>query len=608
MTIVFRLTRRAHILTLALVVGLILAAEVLRESHQRQATLLSMLAWSLFFVAFLNWVWVGRGWRSALQELGKIGVLSLIAGSVLLLYYVRSRTLEAGVHVDAAYTYIGLTWFTELRNPITFAAGNPSYHQFPMMLLAHLPALAIGFGRLGAFSCHLGTMLQVSLLLAVMTTIFVPQRLTVQALTVGLVAAVFSNRMLVLSYNNFGYTVPAICLGLMFLVVVDDESVPDPDRIVGGLLSLSLLHHYSAFTHVLPLSLVWLLARRGALRRLRVFLAKNSVLLAVGAILLITLAIRPELIMTRIKHVTIRPDADFWQPLTLQDLATKIRQNWSYLVSMFPRSWFRLFVVKSPGTWSFLNIPPLGGLVVPVVAGTWILSAWSLLGRRLRYLLYLLSFASALLALAVMQHLVTDFAEYRDLLPIFALMVAGLLFVFRAPRLGLGLKLAAVSCAVAVAVFNYVDLAKLHGKIHGTSDYAHLSQQTMEGLAQFLKRRSPEEIGVARIHVVLDSFFPLGSFYLKDLERYAVPIHVIDAKDFCADQGRTVEAASSMACDAFLLVTHSKRCPAPAAADGEGLSRVRGYVHSSICGRLEAGLLDRSKALITIDPEDPSIP
>src|SRR5881409_2519331 len=54
---------------------------------------------------------------------------------------------------------------------------------------------------------------------------------------------------------------------------------------------------------------------------------------------------------------------------------------------------------------------------------------------------------------------------------------------------------------------------------------------------------------VARIHVVLDSVFPLGEIYMKELARYGVPIHVIDAKDLCADPGGVIDAASSKGCD-----------------------------------------------------------
>lgn len=609
MNVVLRLLRRTHVVAPVLAVGLILAAEILKKAaRQREATICSIVAWALLLVAFLSWAWLGRGWRSAFRELGWIGLLTLVAGAVLFVYFVRSGTLDAGVHVDAAYSYIGLTWFTELRNPITFVAPNPSYVQLPLMELGHLPALAIGFGRLGAFSPLFGTMFQVAILLAVMTTIFVPHRPALQIAITGLAAAVFSNRMLVLSYNNFGYSIPAIVLGLMFLVVVDDETIPDADRIFGGLLLVAVLHHYSGLTQVLPVSLLWLVLRRRGLRRFPAFLARNPLLLAAAAMLLITLAINPEPFTVRLQHVTIGPAGGPVMPALSNDLVAKMQKNWSFLVNAFPRSYYHQLFIDNGGSWPFLNIPPLGGLVVPLVAGAWVLAAWSMRGRRLRYLLYFVAFVSVLLALAVLQHLLTDFADYRDLTPIYALLVAGLLFIFRAPGAGRGLRIVAVCYAVAVAAYNWADLAKLHGKMHITADYAPLSYQTMDALAGFLKQRSPEEIGAKRIHVALDGFFPLQSFYMKELARYGVPIHAIDAKEFCADQGKAVEAASSAGCEAFLLVTHTKRCPARDETDGAHPSRVRGHLYRSVCGRPGAGVRDREEVSLAIDPDGSAAP
>src|SRR5262249_8773216 len=121
-----RLARRFHIVALILALGLFIAAEILRSSHTRNATLLSMIAWSLFLGAFLKWAWLGRGWRSGLGDISRIAILTAVAGTVLRLYFVRSGSIEAGVHVDAAYSYIGAGWFAGLRSPITFVAPNPS--------------------------------------------------------------------------------------------------------------------------------------------------------------------------------------------------------------------------------------------------------------------------------------------------------------------------------------------------------------------------------------------------------------------------------------------------------------------------------------------------
>jgi hypothetical protein len=599
------LRKRIHIVALLLAVGLILVAEILKKAaHQREATICSMVAWALLLGAFLYWAWLGRGWRAALGELARVTLLTLVAGSVLYFYFARSESLDAGVHVDAVYSYVGLTWFTELRNPITFVAPNLSYVQLPLMELAHLPAVLIGFDRLGPFSFLFGTMLQVAILIAVMTIVFVPRRLALQIPIAALVAAVFSNRMLVLSYNNFGYSMPAICLGFMFMVVVDEESIPDPDRLFGGLLLVAILHHYSGLTQVLPLALLWLALRPRGPRRFPSFLATNPLLLGAAAMFLITLVINPQPFTVRLQDLTIGRNRGPVLPLIAHDLVAKMGRNWTFLVHSYPGSYYYQLFIGNGGSWTFLSIPPLGGLIGPLVVGAWILSAWSLGSRWWRYVAYFVLFVIALLVLAVAQHLLTDFMDYRDVTPIFALLVASLLFVFRLPRSGRFLRLVAICYAVGIAVFNYVDLAKLHGRTHSTEDYAYISQQTMEGLVAYLKRRPPQALGVSRIHVALDSFFPLQSFYMKELARYGVPIQVVDAKAFCGDRGKALEAASAAGCDAFLLVTHTNRCPRKEPTDGSPQSRVHGYLYRSICDHPGAGLGDRGEVTIGLDPDE----
>jgi hypothetical protein len=595
------LRTRAHLVVIALAVGFILAADIFKRAVRlREATICSMIAWTLLLVAFLQWAWLGRGLRAALRDLARIAVLTLVAGVVLYLYFVRSGSIDAGTHVDAVYSYIGLTWFLDLQNPITFVAPNPSYIQLPLMEFGHLPALLIGFDRLGAFSCLLGTMLQVGILLAVTTILFVPQRLRVQVLIAALAAAVFSNRLLVLMHNNFGYTVPAICLGLMFMVVVDRESIPDPERIFGGLLLVAALHHYSGLTQVVPIALFWLAVRTGGLRRFPAFLARNPLLVAAAVMFLITLAVNPDPFTRRLQDVTVGVGPAPAAAEASNKLLTKVQKNWAYLVHVYPRAFYYQLFVQNPGSWPFLDIPPLGGWIGPLVFGSWILSAWSMRGRRWRYLLYFLGFVVVLLALAVVQHLITDFSDYRNLTPIIALLVSSLLFLFRAPRSGSVLRAVAIGYAVAVAAFNYVDLPNLHGKVHITPDFAHVSQQTMESVSAYVKRGGPHQLGVSRLEVVLDDFFPLKTFYLKALARYGVPIDTIDVKKFCADRNAALETASAATCEAFLLVRHSRRCMARDAPDEDPV-RVRGDLYRSVCDRPGARLADRARVSIALD-------
>ncbi|HLK11355.1 MAG TPA: hypothetical protein VKW76_08235 [Candidatus Binatia bacterium] len=281
-----------------------LVAELLRTPHGVAATRISMAAWLLYLLSVIWWLRGRSGWAAFLKRSARVGLLGSSAFCVLFLYYHHSRVLDAGVHVDAAYTFLGLRWFVDSRNPITFVGATPSYYQPSFALLSHLPGLLVGFERIGAAAVPLGLMVQVALLLGAATERLAARPLGYQVATAALAAAVFSNRMLVLCYDKVGYAVPAICLGLMFCVAVDERALSPPFRPIGAALALSILHYITGLVIVLPLCTVWLLLSRTPLRRLRVFLAENPVLLTAFGIFGVTVAIHPDLVLQRVRDVS----------------------------------------------------------------------------------------------------------------------------------------------------------------------------------------------------------------------------------------------------------------------------------------------------------------
>ena len=149
---------------------------------------------------------------------------------------------------------------------------TPSYPQFPFTEFTHLPGVLIGFDRLGPFAVHCGMMVQIAALLAILTQFLVQDSLGVQSVVVALAAGVFSFRISPHLYNLTGYAVPAVCTGMMLLAVsLADVSSLRLFRFVGGLLCLSLLHHYPGVFVVLPVVLLWVVADRHPLRRIRAF-------------------------------------------------------------------------------------------------------------------------------------------------------------------------------------------------------------------------------------------------------------------------------------------------------------------------------------------------
>lgn len=571
--------RRADVWLAVPALACMLGADLWRPRNVATATELSMAGWVVFVAQVAWWTRGDDGWRATCAWFGRVLLVAVPVLATLYLYYVRSHYLDAGVHVDVVFTYMGLQWFFELHNPITFAGGTPSYHQLPFSLLTHLPGLVLGIDRLGAFAVHFGTMVEVALLLAVIAYRLVPGSLLQQMAAGVLVSAVFSNRLMVLTYNTAGYALPLIALGLMVAVIAADESPTGPDRVVGGLLALALLHHYPGWTMVLPFAAAWLVLRRHPVAKTRAFLLANPLLVTVVAMAAITIVVRPELLFRRIHDVTRDPS---------RDLVTHLRDNWRYLSTAFPRARFREFVQECPGSWFLLNIPPLGGWALPIMVATWGTSALTLPGRMLRYLGMLFFVVGLLLLLTVAQHLLTDFSDYRDYPLIHGATVAGLLFAFRAVyQRGWRGRLAG-ALALAVACYNWGDMTALRGKRYYSYDYAPRAQEAFERLRGLARSERFRSLEATRVVVVGEDFIPLEGPYRAVLQRDGIPVRLVKLTDYCRDPEGAVQGAADTSCQAFLLVVPAAACsgasPIPQQNAQPGLT---GRLYRSVCDRPE---------------------
>ena len=214
-----------------------------------------------------------------------------------------TRTCWKPAHTsDAVYTWIGLGWVFALDNPITLVGRTPSYPQSPLMLLSHLPGMAVGFARLGPLAIHLGVLLTVSGLLALMVVLLTPTAsLGRQAAAVALAAGCLSTRFVVQGYDAIGYTIAGICLGFALVAVLAVEDAALRDRVIGGLIALATLHYsYVGLALALPLCAAWLLVRRHPIRDdARRSCSANPILLLVLVLLAITMTTHPELALAR---------------------------------------------------------------------------------------------------------------------------------------------------------------------------------------------------------------------------------------------------------------------------------------------------------------------
>ena len=573
------------------------AADVLRTSDVRTATLLSMGGWLAFLVLFLAWAWRGVGAGAALRQGGRIAALTLVSFAVLWAYYLRSGVIQAGPHTDAVFTYLGLRSFAHLENPITFAGRTLSYPQAALMLLLHLPGLAVGFERLGPLAIPFGAVVHLALLLGVITDLLVNGSLRAKCAVVALASSLYSNRLLILTYDITGYAFPAICLGLMFLVLADD-AVDDPNRIVGGLLAVALLHHYPGFFMVLPLCIAWLVLARAPWRRVRAFVAANPVVIAVLAMLAISLITNRELMLNRVLDVSIGAEG-------LASLPGKLRVNLAFLnvVGLVRYQFFE----NARGSWFVLTVPALGGLVAPLVAGAWLLSVWTAAKRRARYVLLLVALAIGLGALTVLQDLVTSSADYRQFPFLFAMFTTSLAFVFRLPGLPRTQRALAAAYAIGFGLYNYADLANLQGATKGV-DAAYRSQATMDALWRFVDQPDAvRRLGAAKLFVVVDEFFPLESLYLDVLQpRAGVPAALVRVGQACPRGRWSIDDVSRRACESFLVVANVRHCEIDAVeTPPAGRLKVRGFLFESVCDRPTAPATDRKITDVDIDIGQP---
>ena len=365
---------------------LFLAADVLRGSRPHAATLISLAGWVLLGAATLSWARAGTPWGRVWRTAVRVAALAPVAAAVLLVYLRHSHVLEAGTHVDAVYTWIGLGWVFALDNPITLVGRTPSYPQSPLMLLSHLPGMVVGFARLGPLAIHLGVLLTVSGLLALMVVLLTPTAsLGRRAAAVALAAGCLSTRFVVQGYDAVGYTVAGICLGFSLVAVLAVEEAALRDRVIGGLIAVATLHYsYVGLALALPLCAAWLLVRHHPIRATRTFLSANPILVLVLVLLAITMTTRPELALARAYDVVAGVASKV--PLRTS-LAKKLASpSLGQITAVLYQRWY----VQNQGSWHLVDLAPLGGPSVGLLVAMWACSWIAAPGRALAVTAYMI--------------------------------------------------------------------------------------------------------------------------------------------------------------------------------------------------------------------------
>ena len=554
--------------------ALFFAADVLRGSRPRDATLVSLGGWVLLGAATVIWARAGRPWGRFWRATARVAVLALVAAAVLLMYLERSQVLEAGTHVDAVYTWIGLGWAFALDNPITFVGRTPSYPQSPLMLLSHLPAMAVGFARLGPLAIHLGVLLAVSGLLALMVLILTPTAsLGRQVVAVALAAGCLSTRFVVQGYDAVGYAIAGMCLGFSFVAVLAVEDSALQARVIGILIALATLHYsYVGLALGLPLCAAWLLARRHPMRATGAFLSANSILVLVLVLLTITMTMHPELALRRATDVLTGVGSEV--PL----VASLERKLASPSLGVIATGIYRRWCVVNQGSWHLVDLAPLGGPSLRLLAAMWVCS-WIAAPRRVAPVTaYMIGFIALLGGLSFLQHVVTDPSDYRDFPFVFAVTAAGLLFVLRAPALSGAPAAVAWGVAALVAAVNFGDVAQLAGHRYLSIDYAPQEVAFFEALRHETAGHGSQDLGASRLVVtVADTFVPIRGLYLDLLRARGFTVTTASTFTFWGDRDDVVRAAANVGCDPFLLVYPLTACSSDRTADEQDQVVVQRY-------------------------------
>jgi hypothetical protein len=536
----------------ALTIATFLAADLLRASRVRDAAAASLAGWVLLLVTWLAWARRGRPRALFRRHVARVAWLTAVAAAVLLAYVVRSHVLDAGTHVDAVYTWIGLQWALRLSNPITFVGNTPSYAQSPLMLLSHAPAMAIGFAALGPLAMHLGVLLVVAGAFAVVTAAVAPgQPFWKQAAAVALAAACASTRFFVQGYDAVGYLPVGVCLGLGFVAAVAIEDAVARARMVGGLVAFLFLQDAYLGTGIaLPLCAAWLLLRRHPIRAVRAFVAENAILLIVLAMLAITIATHADVFLHRLRDVSSQEP-----PLAhLRRLAA----DRGALMPLLPAWWWWH---RLGGSWHLLDLPPLAGPVLPAIAAMWACSLLVAARPLLRTAAHAVVFVVLLAGISFVQHVVTSADDYRDFPLVFGLTVAALLFVLRAPALFGVRAWIAWLLACVIAVVNFVDAARIEGHRHVSNDYAPREVSMLEALRCDVTARTPTEVGASRLALVLEDFpDPMRGQYLDLFKQRGFTVTPLSAATFCRDLSGELARVGAADCNAFLLAAPATIC------------------------------------------------
>jgi hypothetical protein len=319
---------------------------------------------------------------------------------------------------------------------------------------------------------------------------------------------------------------------------------------------LAILHYsYVGVALGLPLCAAWLLARRHPIRATRAFVVTNPILVLVLVLLVIAMTTHPELALSRAYDVVVGVGSKVPLRTSLEKkLATASVQK---IAGAAYERWY----LQNQGSWHLVDLAPLGGPSIRLLTAMWICSWFVAPRRALVVTAYMTGFILLFGGLSLLEHVVTDPADYRDFPFVFAVTAAGLLFILRAPALR-GMRAAvAWGTAIVVAAVNFGDVTLLAGHRHASADYAPEEVSVLDALRRLTATHGKEELGSSLLAVIVaDSpLVPIAKLYVEVFSARGFTIVPISISEFCRGRDEVIRK-NSAACQPFLLAYPLPAC------------------------------------------------
>jgi hypothetical protein len=203
----------------------------------------------------------------------------------------------------------------------------------------------------------------------------------------------------------------------------------------------------------------------------------------------------------------------------------------------------------------------LGGLVGPTIATSWIVSAVALGRPGVRYAGGLAVLGVCLAVLTALQHVVTGFEDYRDMMLVVGLATAGIGFVLALPDVRPPVRAALVAYGIVVAAYGYVDVGSLVGRHYGVRDYAPNEQAVAEAVRRYWRSDDGARLRDTALVVVVDAHFPLERLYLAAAREHGIALQFAWAIDVCADPRTAIGKMAANGCCRFEVAMRVGTCP-----------------------------------------------